>query len=193
MVQRGRSKAGGGIGLVAMQDRFFGSRRLRSLQIGSVRVNFTRNFPDSLKLPKSDAYSFDRIVHYANGGMHHDHEICSNCFGSGPTLAQRMRYVQKRRAMEVRQLGDVPFCTESTRCLFADFGATELWSPDGLWCTDKLWCPDGHRGGTAGRLGTAWRSNGDANGNACWDANRCSRESQLQRLQSLESVVVTTG
>ena len=119
--------------------------------------------------------------------MHHDHEICSNCFGSGPTLAQRMRYVQKRRAMEVRQLGDVPFCTESTRCLFADFGATELWSPDGLWCAD------GHRGGTAGRLGTAWRSSGDANGNACWDANRCSRESQLQRLQSLESLVVTTG
>ena len=61
LVQRGRSKAGGGIGLVAMQDRFFGSRRLRSLQIGSVRLNFTRNFPDSLKLPKSDAYSFDRL------------------------------------------------------------------------------------------------------------------------------------
>lgn len=78
--------------------------------------------------------------------------------------------------MEVRQLGDVPFCAESTRCLFADFGATELWSSDGLWCTD------GHRGGTAGRLGTAWSSNGDANGNACRDANRCSRQSQLQRL-----------
>ena len=85
--------------------------------------------------------------------------------------------------MEVRQLGDVPFCTESTRCLFADFGTTELWSPGGLWCAD------GHRGGTAGRLGTAWRSNGDA----CWDANRCSRESQLQRLQSVEPVVLTTG
>lgn len=53
--------AGGGIGMVAMPDRFFGSRRLRSLQIGTVLVKFTRNFPDSLKLPKSDAYSFDRL------------------------------------------------------------------------------------------------------------------------------------
>jgi hypothetical protein len=60
-VQRGRSKAGGGIGLVAMPDRFFGSRRLHSLQIGSSEVNFTGNFPDRLKLPKSDAYSFDRL------------------------------------------------------------------------------------------------------------------------------------
>jgi len=90
--------------------------------------------------------------------------------------------------MEVRQLGNVPFRTESTRCLFADFGATELWCPDGLWCPDKLWCPDGHRSCTAGRLGTAWRSNGYANRKSCWDVNRwSSRESKLQRLQSLES------
>jgi hypothetical protein len=83
--------------------------------------------------------------------------------------------------MEVRQLGNVPFCTDSTRCLFADFGATELWCPDGLWCTD------GHRSWTDGRHGTAWRSDGDATRKSCWDFNRCSGESQLQRLQSLES------
>ena len=79
--------------------------------------------------------------------------------------------------MEVRQLGNVPFCTDSTRCLFAHFGATEL------WCTDGIWCPDGHRGW----LGTAWRSDDDATRKSCWDFNRCSGESQLQRLQSLES------
>jgi hypothetical protein len=78
--------------------------------------------------------------------------------------------------MEVRQLGNVPFRTESTWCLFADFGATEL------WCSDGLWCPDEHRGW----LGTAWRSNGDANRKSCRNVNRCSGESQLQRLQSLE-------
>ena len=83
--------------------------------------------------------------------------------------------------MEVRQLGKVPFRAESTRCLFADFGATELWSPDGLWC------PDGHRSCTAGRFGTAWRSDGDATRKSCWNVNRCSGESQLQRLQSLEA------
>ncbi len=83
--------------------------------------------------------------------------------------------------MEVRQLGNVPFCTDSTRCLFAHFGATELWCPDGLRCTY------GDRGWTDGRHGTAWRSNDDANRKSSWDVNRCSRESQLQRLQSLES------
>ena len=83
--------------------------------------------------------------------------------------------------MEVRQLGNVPFCTDSTRCLFAHFGATELWCPDGLRCTY------GHRGWTDGRHGTAWRSDGDATRKSGWDVNRCSRESQLQRLQSLES------
>ena len=89
--------------------------------------------------------------------------------------------------MEVRQLGNVPFCTDSTRCLFAQFGATELWCPDGLWCTVRLWCTDGDRGWTDGRHGTAWRSDGDATRKSCWDFNRCSGESQLQRLQSLES------
>jgi hypothetical protein len=83
--------------------------------------------------------------------------------------------------MEVRQLGDVPFRTESTWCLFADFGATEL------WCSDGLWRPDGCCGWTDRGLGTAWRSNGDANRKSCWDVNRWSRESQLQRLQSLEA------
>jgi hypothetical protein len=83
--------------------------------------------------------------------------------------------------MEVRQLGNVPFRTESTWCLFADFGATEL------WCSDGLWCPDGCCGWTDRGLGTAWRSNGDANRKSCWDVNRWSRESQLQRLQSLEA------
>jgi hypothetical protein len=89
--------------------------------------------------------------------------------------------------MEVRQLGNVPFCTDSTRCLFAHFGATELWCPDGLRCTDGLWCTDGNRGWTDGRHGTAWRSDGDATRKSCWDFNRWSRESQLQRLQSLEA------
>jgi hypothetical protein len=89
--------------------------------------------------------------------------------------------------MEVRQLGDVPFRAESTRCLFADFGATELWCPDGLRCTYELWRTDGHGGWTDGRLGTAWRSDDDSNRKSCWDVNRWSRESQLQRLQSLES------
>ena len=81
----------------------------------------------------------------------------------------------------MRQLGDVSFRTESTRCIFADFGTTKLWSPGGLWCAD------GHRGRNASRLGTAWHPNGNAIGNACWDANRCSRQSQLQRLQSVEA------
>jgi hypothetical protein len=76
--------------------------------------------------------------------------------------------------MEVRQLGDVPFRAESTRCLFADFGATELWCSDGLRCTYGLWRTDGHGGWTDGRLGTAWRSNDDANRKSCWDVNRCS-------------------
>ena len=89
--------------------------------------------------------------------------------------------------MEVRQLGNVPFCTDSTRCLFAHFGATELWCTDGIWCPDGLWCTDGHRSWTDGRHGTAWRSDGDATRKSGWDVNRCSRESQLQRLQSLES------
>jgi hypothetical protein len=89
--------------------------------------------------------------------------------------------------MEVRQLGDVPFRTEPTRCLFADFGATELWCPDGLRCTYGLWRTDGRCGWSDGRLGTAWRSNDDANRKSCRDVNRWSRESKLQRLQSLES------
>jgi hypothetical protein len=70
--------------------------------------------------------------------------------------------------MEVRQLGNVPFCTDSTRCLFAHFGATEL------WCTDGIWCPDGHCGWTDGRIGTSWDSNAHANRKSCWDVNRCS-------------------
>jgi hypothetical protein len=89
--------------------------------------------------------------------------------------------------MEVRQLGNVPFCTDSTRCLFAHFGATELWCPDGLRCTYELWRTDEHCGWTDGWIGTSWLSNDDANRKSCRDVNRWSRESKLQRLQSLES------
>lgn len=44
-----------------MPNRFFGSRRLYSQKIDSGRMYFTRNFVVRLKLPKSDAYSFDRL------------------------------------------------------------------------------------------------------------------------------------